>query len=248
MSENGRFWASVTTLPERGVDGVSGTPDDPGTLFGHGVAMSRVFAYCRVSREDQAPDNQAREIAAAGFAVNTRRVVREHVSGSQAAMQRPEFARLVDRLEPGDVLVVTKLDRLGRSAADVRSTVEALAASGVRVHCLALGGADLTSAAGRLTMQVLAAVAEFELDLIRERTRAGLQRARGEGKRLGRPLALDSKARTRCTVALWPAGSPPGCPSRPSPASSGWAGLPCSACAPDRPVSLHPQPRRAGTL
>jgi putative DNA-invertase from lambdoid prophage Rac len=157
--------------------------------------MSRVFAYCRVSTEDQTPDNQAREIAAAGFAVHARRVVREHVSGSHAAMQRPEFRRLVDRLEHGDVLVVTKLDRIGRSAADVRSTVEALASIGVRVHCLALGGADLTSAAGRLTMQVLAAVAEFELDLIRERTRAGLQRARSEGKRLGRPMALDTKAR-----------------------------------------------------
>ena len=72
--------------------------------------------------------------------------------------------KLVDRLEPGDVLVVTKLDRLGRNAMDVRATVEQLASSGVRVHCLALGGVDLTSPAGKMTMQVIAAVAEFERD------------------------------------------------------------------------------------
>ena len=62
--------------------------------------------------------------------------------------------------------MVTKLDRLGRNAMDVRATVEELAASGVRVHCLALGGVDLTSAAGKMTMQVLNAVAEFERDLL----------------------------------------------------------------------------------
>jgi putative DNA-invertase from lambdoid prophage Rac len=159
--------------------------------------MSRVFAYCRVSTADQRTDNQARELAAAGFAIDPRRVVSEVVSGSHAARERPQFARLLDRLESGDVLCVTKLDRLGRNAVDVRATVEALEARGVRVHCLALGGADLTSAAGKMTMQVIAAVAEFELDLLRERTHAGLTRARAEGKQLGRPPALtDSQAET----------------------------------------------------
>lgn len=81
--------------------------------------------------------------------------------------------------------MVTKLDRLGRSALDVRTTVDALAAIGVRVHCLALGGTDLTSAAGKMTMQVLAAVAEFELDLIRERTASGLARAKPRASSLG---------------------------------------------------------------
>jgi putative DNA-invertase from lambdoid prophage Rac len=159
--------------------------------------MSRVFAYCRVSTADQRTDNQARELAAAGFAIDPKRVVSEVVSGSHAARERPEFARLLDRLESGDVLCVTKLDRLGRNAVDVRATVEALEARGVRVHCLALGGADLTSAAGKMTMQVIAAVAEFELDLLRERTHAGLTRARAEGKQLGRPPALtDAQAET----------------------------------------------------
>ncbi|NMM75644.1 hypothetical protein B2J88_17830 [Rhodococcus sp. SRB_17] len=152
--------------------------------------MSRVFAYCRVSTADQTPDNQAREIAAAGFSVQASRLVSETISGSVMASERPAFAKLLDKLESGDVLVVTKLDRLGRNAMDVRSTVEALDGLGVRVHCLALGGVDLTSAAGKMTMGVIAAVAEFERDLLVERTQSGLARAKAEGKVLGRPSAL----------------------------------------------------------
>lgn len=152
--------------------------------------MSRIFAYCRVSTVDQTTDNQLQEIEAAGFKPDARRVVTETVSGSTAAMERKGFAKLVDRLEGGDVLIVTKLDRLGRNAMDVRETVDTLAALGVKVHCLALGGVDLTSAAGRMTMGVIAAVAEFERDLLIERTQAGLSRAKAEGKALGRPSSL----------------------------------------------------------
>jgi putative DNA-invertase from lambdoid prophage Rac len=152
--------------------------------------MSRSFIYARVSTADQNTDNQVREIEAAGFSVNQRRIVTESISGSIAASERPQFVRLLDRLEPGDVLIVTKLDRLGRNAMDVRATVERLAADNVRVHCLALGGVDLTSAAGKMTMNVLSAVAEFERDLLIERTQAGIARARAEGKTLGRPPAL----------------------------------------------------------
>ncbi|MBC3942002.1 recombinase family protein [Sphingomonas albertensis] len=152
--------------------------------------MSRTFAYCRVSTGDQTTDNQVREIESSGFHVDTKRVVAETVSGSVAAMERKGFAKLVDRLETGDVLVVTKLDRLGRNAIDVRGTVDMLEAGGIRVHCLALGGVDLTSAAGRMTMGVIAAVAEFERDLLIERTQAGLSRAKAAGKALGRPQAL----------------------------------------------------------
>ncbi|MBR7918034.1 recombinase family protein [Burkholderia vietnamiensis] len=152
--------------------------------------MSRVFAYCRVSTTDQTTENQRREIEAAGFSIDKRRIVEEAISGSVAANERPGFTRLVDRLEAGDVLVVTKLDRLGRNAMDVRATVERLAEIGVRVHCLALGGVDLTSAAGKMTMQVIAAVAEFERDLLIERTQAGISRAKAEGKTFGRPSAL----------------------------------------------------------
>jgi putative DNA-invertase from lambdoid prophage Rac len=93
-------------------------------------------------------------------------------------------------LETGDVLIVTKLDRLGRNAMDVRATVERLAADGVRVHCLALGGVDLTSAAGKMTMGVITVMAEFERDLLIERTQSGLARVKAEGKKLGRKPAL----------------------------------------------------------
>jgi len=154
------------------------------------VPMTRIFAYCRVSTADQTTDNQVQEIASAGFAVTKQRVVCETVSGSVPAFERKGFAKLVDRLEENDVLVVSRLDRLGRNAMDVRATVERLASIGVRVHCLALGGVDLTSAAGKMTMGVINAVAEFERDLLIERTQAGLRRAKAEGKAFGRPSAL----------------------------------------------------------
>jgi hypothetical protein len=88
---------------------------------------------------------------------------------------------------------VTKLDRLGRDAIDVSTTVKALAEMGARVYCLALGGADLTSSSGTMTMQVLNAVAQFERDLLIERTQSGLRRAKSEGKVLGHPSTLTDK-------------------------------------------------------
>ena len=142
------------------------------------------------STSAQTTDHQLQEIAAAGFKVEPRRVVTETISGNVATAQRRGFTRLLDRLEPGDVLVVTKLDRLGRNVMDVGSTVAKLAELEVRVHCLALGGVDLTSSTGKLTMNVLNAVAEFDRDLLVERTQAGLSRAKAEGKTLGRPSSL----------------------------------------------------------
>ncbi|HEY2452123.1 MAG TPA: recombinase family protein [Scandinavium sp.] len=155
--------------------------------------MSRVFAYCRVSTLEQITENQRREIEAAGFAVKSQRLIEEHISGSVAASERPGFSKLLDRMENGDVLIVTKLDRLGRNAMDIRKTVEQLAASDIRVHCLALGGVDLTSPAGKMTMQVISAVAEFERDLLLERTHSGIARAKAAGKRFGRPSALSGE-------------------------------------------------------
>lgn len=155
--------------------------------------MPRTFAYVRVSTTGQTTENQIQEIEAAGFHVEPRRIVSETVSGSTAIAQRPGFSKLMDRLEAGDVLIVTKLDRLGRDAIDVSSTVKALAGMGVRVHCLALGGVDLTSSAGSMTMNVLNAVAQFERDLLIERTQSGLKRAKAEGKTLGRPATLSEQ-------------------------------------------------------
>lgn len=164
--------------------------------------MSRVFAYCRVSTTDQTTTNQLMEISASGFTIEPQRIIEENISGSVAAIDRPGFNKLVDRLEAQDVLVVTKLDRLGRNAMDVRATVERLDKAGVRVHCLALGGVDLTSPAGKMTMQVIAAVAEFERDLLIERTQAGIKRARAEGKTFGRPNALSEEDRTEALKRL----------------------------------------------
>ncbi len=90
------------------------------------------------------------------------------------------------------MLIVTKLDRLGRDAVDVATTVAKLEKMGIRVHCLALGGVDLTSSAGKLTMGVINAVAQFERDLLIERTQSGLQRAKAQGKALGRPPVLSA--------------------------------------------------------
>ena len=164
--------------------------------------MSRTFAYLRVSTADQTTDNQFGEITAAGFSVHARRRIAETVSGSVTARQRPGFVKLMDRLEEGDVLVVTKLDRLGRNAIDVAATVADLDGMGVRVHCLQLGGVDLTSSTGKLTMGVINAVAEFERDLIIERTQAGLARAKAQGVKLGPKFKLTPAQRAEIAKRL----------------------------------------------
>ncbi len=110
--------------------------------------------------------------------------------------------RLLDKLERDDVLIVTKMDRLGRNAMDVGATVAKLAGMGVRVHCLALGSLDLTSAAGRMTMGVVNAVAQFERDLLIERTNAGLARAKAQGKVCGRRAILDATQRAEARARL----------------------------------------------
>lgn len=155
--------------------------------------MPRTFAYARVSTIEQEPSNQLGEIKAAGFNVEPHRIITETVSGSVAIVRRKGFSRLLDKMEKGDVLIVTKLDRLGRDAIDVSTTVARLEQEGIRVYCLALGGVDLTSSAGKLTMGVINAVAQFERDLLIERTQSGLARAKAEGKILGRPPALSDE-------------------------------------------------------
>ena len=155
--------------------------------------MSRVFAYCRVSTTGQTVENQVREIETAGFNINARRIITETISGSTASAQRAGFMKLTDRLEPDDVLVVTKLDRLGRNLLDIRQTVDRLAKLGVRLHCLQLGGMDLTSPGGKMIMGVMGAFAEFERDLLIERTQSGLSRAKAQGKTLGRKALLSAK-------------------------------------------------------
>src|ERR1700733_3866446 len=176
------------------------------TVMNRKTRMPRTFAYCRVSTADQNTENQIQEIEAAGFHVEKRRTVTETVSGSSAIEQRPQFMRLLDKLEHDDVLIVTKLDRLGRNSIDVQQTVAKLEALGVRVHCLALGGVDLTSSAGKMTMGVIAAVAQFERDLLIERTNAGLARAKAYGTKsgntIGRQAVLTDAQRTYARTKL----------------------------------------------
>lgn len=165
--------------------------------------MSRTFLYARVSTDDQTTDNQILEAQTAGFTIQTRHIIAETISGSVPASERPGFSKLMDKLDEGDTLVVTKLDRLGRNTGDVLATVDRLAAIGVHVHCLALKGVDMTSASGKLHMTVLAAVAQFERDILIERTHAGLARAKAEGKKLGRRNSLtdEQKAEIRAKLA-----------------------------------------------
>ena len=187
------FGQAQGCLPEYYIDIVPDRYDIPDTQYGRADPMPRSFAYVRVSTTGQTTENQLREIEAAGFHVEPHRIVTETVSGSTAIAQRRGFSRLMDKLESGDILIVTKLDRLGRDAIDVSTTVRTLAEMGVRVYCLALGGADLTGSAGTMTMNVLNAVAQFERDLLIERTQSGLKRAKSEGKALGRPSTLNEK-------------------------------------------------------
>jgi len=151
--------------------------------------MSRVFAYSRVSTADQNNQTQFDTITAAGHEVKESRRVAEVVSGGVQAFQRPEFAKLVDKLEDGDTLIVSKLDRLGRDNIDVQSTILTLAGRGIKVMSLDLPTSDLSSAEGKLMLQLFSAFAEFEKSRIAERTQEGLARARAEGKKLGRPEA-----------------------------------------------------------
>jgi putative DNA-invertase from lambdoid prophage Rac len=148
--------------------------------------MTPTFAYGRVSTIDQTTENQKLEIQNAGYSIDYW-FADEGVSGSTQASQRPQFSKMLDKIRDGERLVVTKLDRLGRDAQDVGATIKMLAARKIEVIVLQLGKLDLTSAAGKLMLTMLAAMAEMERDLLIERTQAGLARAKKEGKILGRP-------------------------------------------------------------
>ena len=164
--------------------------------------MSRVFAYARVSTVAQLTENQREEIAAAGYSITGPRFVEEKVSGSVAARQRPGFAKLLEKMEAGDTLVVTKLDRIGRDFIDVQQTVAYFEKQAMRLIVLQLGNLDLTSSAGALMVKVLAAVADFERELIVERTQAGQARARAEGTHMGRPAKTNEHQRGAIRAAL----------------------------------------------
>ena len=153
-----------------------------------------VFAYGRVSTKDQSTENQKLEIERAGYNVEFW-YADEGVSGKVSASQRPQFAKLLGQIRDGETLVVSKLDRLGRDALDVGATIKALAARKIEVIVLQLGKLDLASAAGKMMLAMLGAIAEMERDLLVERTQAGLARAKQKGKTLGRPTKTNEAQR-----------------------------------------------------
>ena len=124
------------------------------------------------------------------------------VSGGIPAADRPEFKRFLSFCREGETLVVSKLDRLGRNAMDVLTTVKLLEERGIKLIVLALGSLDLTSTAGKMMITMLSAVAQMERDLLIERTKAGLARTKAQGTKLGRPYRLTEAQKKEVMQAL----------------------------------------------
>jgi len=162
-----------------------------------------IFGYGRVSTGQQTAENQRLELDKAGYQIDPDYwFADEGVSGKVAASQRPAFKQLLSKIRKDETLVVSKLDRLGRDAIDVLQTVRQLGDMKVKVIVHQLGTTDLTSAAGKLLLTMLSAVAEMERDLLVERTQAGLARAKAEGKTLGRPSKTTPEQRTEILARL----------------------------------------------
>jgi DNA invertase Pin-like site-specific DNA recombinase len=141
------------------------------------------YGYARVSPggKSESVDAQARQLTKAGC----RKVFRDvHVSGAKT--DRARLRRMIEKLEPGDVLMVTRLDRLARSTRDLLNTLAAIAERKASFRSLGDAWADTTTSHGRLMLTVLGGLAEFERDLIHARTGEGRERAKKRGVRLGR--------------------------------------------------------------
>jgi DNA invertase Pin-like site-specific DNA recombinase len=122
-----------------------------------------------------------------------RKIFQEKVSGATRA--RPELQRMLEHLREGDVIVILKLDRLARSTRHLLETMETIQEGGARFQSLSEPWADTTTHAGKMIMTVFAGIAEFERDLIRERTTAGRKAAMQRGVRFGRPPKLNADQR-----------------------------------------------------
>jgi DNA invertase Pin-like site-specific DNA recombinase len=148
-----------------------------------------MFGYARVSTRDQNLTGQTAELMAAGCA----KVYREKASGAKS--DRAELAKVIRKLEKGDVLVVSRLDRLARSTRDLLNIIEAITERGAGFKSLKDTWADTTSPHGRLMLTVLGGLAEFERELIRARTGEGRKRAKERGVKFGRPRKLTAHQR-----------------------------------------------------
>ncbi|WP_284947140.1 recombinase family protein [Acidisoma cladoniae] len=143
-----------------------------------------IYGYARVSTDGQSVETQVGQLTAAGCG----RVFKETASGSKT--DRLQLARAVAALEPGDVLMVSRLDRLARSTRDLLNILAAIAAKESAFRSLGDAWADTTTAHGRLMVTILGGLAEFERELIRTRTGEGRARAKARGQSLGRPHKL----------------------------------------------------------
>jgi DNA invertase Pin-like site-specific DNA recombinase len=155
-----------------------------------------LFGYARVSTRDQDLAAQDAELRAAGCA----KVFKEKVSGVKT--DRPELVKAIGRLEPGDVLVVTRLDRLARSTRDLLNVLDELAKRGAGFKSLKDTWADTTTPHGKLMLAVLGGLAKFERELIRARTGEGRKRAKERGVRFGRPRKLTPHQRQEAIQRL----------------------------------------------
>jgi DNA invertase Pin-like site-specific DNA recombinase len=142
------------------------------------------YGYARVSTDGQSVDAQVRQLTKAGC----KKVFREVASGAQT--DRAQLRRLLDQLDAGDVLTVTRLDRLARSTRDLLNTLAAITGKKAGFKSLGDTWADTTTSHGRLMLTVLGGLSEFERDLIRARTGEGRARVVARGQRMGRPPKL----------------------------------------------------------
>jgi DNA invertase Pin-like site-specific DNA recombinase len=159
------------------------------------------FGYARVSTGGQSIEAQVTELRSAGAT----RILREKISG--AVTDRKQLRRAIAALGKGDILLVTRLDRLARSTRDLLTTLAAIAEKGAGFRSLRDSWADTTTAHGRLMLTVLAGLAEFERELIRTRTGEGRERAKARGVRMGRKPKLTPHQR-REALARRDAGEP----------------------------------------
>jgi DNA invertase Pin-like site-specific DNA recombinase len=155
-----------------------------------------VFGYARVSTNGQTLASQDSQLRAAGCV----KVYAEKVSGAKT--DRPELAKLLRRLERGDVLMVTRLDRLARSTRDLLNILDVIARAGAGFKSLGDAWADTTTPHGRLMLTVLGGLAEFERELILARTSDGRARAKAKGVKFGRPPSLTAHQRREAIQRL----------------------------------------------
>lgn len=156
--------------------------------------MSVKLGYARVSTEEQKVDLQYDALKSAGCV----EIYSDKMSGAKFA--RPGLSKLIEYARSGDTIVVWKLDRLGRSLKDLVATIQSFIDKGIFFQSLH-ENIDTTSPSGKLIFHIFASLAEFERDIIRERTNAGLKAARARGRVGGRPKGISPQAETTSYAA-----------------------------------------------